>query len=123
MTELADIFRRYGPADRSEFWGATAAQHHRAILEAIKAKDPHKAEEMMFHHTVWYEEELTATAGVRLIYLPTALISVVGQRLLITALKRARTSVEVNLFYSKLTYAYPPQKEIVGYNIPYQNNQ
>ena len=38
-----------------------SAQHHRAILEAIKTKDAHKAEEMMFHHTVWYEEELTAT--------------------------------------------------------------
>jgi hypothetical protein len=42
---------------------------------------------------------------------------------MVAALKRARALVEMHLSYSKLTYAYPPQKEIVGYNIPYQNNQ
>ena len=38
-----------------------SAQQHRAILNAIKERDAAKAEELMFHHTVWFEEEL-ATA-------------------------------------------------------------
>ncbi|GIK42558.1 MAG: GntR family transcriptional regulator [Chloroflexota bacterium] len=37
-----------------------SAQHHRQILEAIKERNPLKAAELMFHHTVWYEEDLTA---------------------------------------------------------------
>lgn len=37
-----------------------SAQHHRAILNAIKAGDAAKATELMFHHTVWFEEELAA---------------------------------------------------------------
>ena len=41
---------------------------------------------------------------------------------MVAALKRARTLVDMNLSYSKLTYAYPPQKEIVGYHIPYRKN-
>jgi allantoin racemase len=36
---------------------------------------------------------------------------------MIAALKRARALVEMGLSYSKVTYAYPPKKEIVGYNI------
>jgi DNA-binding GntR family transcriptional regulator len=38
-----------------------SAQQHRAILNALKERNAAKAEELMFHHTVWFEEEL-ATA-------------------------------------------------------------
>ncbi len=38
-----------------------SAQHHRAVLEAIQSRDGLKAEKLMFHHTVWFEEELAAT--------------------------------------------------------------
>jgi allantoin racemase len=38
---------------------------------------------------------------------------------MVAALKRARTLAEMNISYSKLTYAFPPAKEIIGYNIPY----
>jgi len=43
-----------------------SAQHHRQVLEAIKARDAAKAEKLMFHHTVWFEEEL-ATALQRVL--------------------------------------------------------
>jgi DNA-binding GntR family transcriptional regulator len=36
-------------------------QHHRHIFAAIKARNATKAEELMFHHTLWFEEELAAT--------------------------------------------------------------
>lgn len=38
-----------------------SAQHHRAILQAIKERDAIKADLLMFRHTVWYEEELATT--------------------------------------------------------------
>ena len=38
-----------------------STQHHRQILNAIKERNAAKADELMFHHTVWFEEEL-ATA-------------------------------------------------------------
>ncbi len=36
---------------------------------------------------------------------------------LIAAIKLARTMVEMDLTHSKKTYPYPPQKEIVGYDV------
>lgn len=42
---------------------------------------------------------------------------------MVAALKRARALVEMKLSYSKLTYAYPPAKTIVGYDIPYTSAQ
>jgi len=42
---------------------------------------------------------------------------------MVAALKRARALVEMGLSYSKLTYAYPPHKEVVGYDIPYHHKR
>ena len=60
ITEHVDRVRpliwRHGAAPVEQ-----SAQHHRAIFGAIKTKDARRAEEMMFHHTVWFEEELAAT--------------------------------------------------------------
>lgn len=36
----------------------TAASQHRQIFQAIKEKDAIKAEELMIHHTMWYEKKL-----------------------------------------------------------------
>lgn len=38
-----------------------SAQHHRAVLKALQARDGANAEKLMFHHTVWFEEELATT--------------------------------------------------------------
>lgn len=38
-----------------------SAEHHRKILNAIKEGNAVQAEKLMFHHTVWFEEELTVT--------------------------------------------------------------
>lgn len=42
---------------------------------------------------------------------------------MVAALKRARALAEMKLSYSKLTYAYPPAKKFVGYDIPYTSAQ
>ena len=38
-----------------------STQQHRQILNAIKERNAAKAERLMFHHLVWFEEELAAT--------------------------------------------------------------
>jgi DNA-binding GntR family transcriptional regulator len=35
-------------------------QHHREIFEALKDRDPARAEQIMYHHTIWFEYELSA---------------------------------------------------------------
>ncbi len=38
---------------------AESAEQHRAVFNALRARDAASAERLMFHHTLWYEKELS----------------------------------------------------------------
>lgn len=44
----------------------TSAQQHRAIFNAIKERNPIKAEELMFHHITWFEKLLVDSKSTML---------------------------------------------------------